>query len=59
MLRQGNIIWGKRSPKQIEYELIDRNYITRNFTSIVRDMIQKHMNMTHGYGTVQHRNKSY
>lgn len=52
MLRQGNIIWRKRSPKQIEYELIDRNYITRNFASIVRDMIQKHMDMTHGYGTV-------
>ena len=45
--------------EKIEYELIDRNYITRNFTSIVRDMIQKHMDMTHGYGTVQHRNKSY
>ena len=52
----------KRPTKSVEYELIGQNFVARTFTSIVRDMIQKQMDMTHDMIVEtdgHYRNKTY
>ena len=51
ILREWNRNWTKRRSKPVEYELVGQNYMVRTFTYTIRNITQKHLDMTYGYDT--------